>query len=204
MSYSSLRDFMTLLEGKGLLVRVTEPVSTALEMTEIQTRLLAEGGPAVLFENAVKADGTPAPMPVLVNLFDTVNLAQEAPELSSVDGQPLIDVELQRVFFDVLENTLTVETPEMGVYVAPETVTSPAVPQALLIGTIPPIPAGMTVTNQDMVLAPDGNANLQMFMSDFSTPFNIIVGTTVEVEADDPVPSGRLRARIGADASAGL
>jgi len=41
-------------------------------MTEIQTRLLAEGGPAVLFENPVNPDGTPANMPVLVNLFGTV------------------------------------------------------------------------------------------------------------------------------------
>jgi 4-hydroxy-3-polyprenylbenzoate decarboxylase len=73
MSYSSLRDFLELLERDGKLIRVQEPVSTVLEMTEIQTRLLAEGGPAVLFENAVNEDGTPAKMPVLVNLFGTVD-----------------------------------------------------------------------------------------------------------------------------------
>ncbi len=72
MPYSSLREFIATLESRDLLVRVKEPVSTVLEMTEIQTRLLAEGGPAVLFENAVKADGTPSSMPVLVNLFGTV------------------------------------------------------------------------------------------------------------------------------------
>ena len=72
MSYSSLRDFMTMLEGRGDLVRVRAEVSTHLEMTEIQTRLLAEGGPAVLFENPVDADGNRAAMPVLVNLFGTI------------------------------------------------------------------------------------------------------------------------------------
>ncbi|MEN3974231.1 UbiD family decarboxylase [Emcibacter sp. SYSU 3D8] len=72
MPYSSLRDFIATLESRDLLVRVKEPVSTVLEMTEIQTRLLAEGGPAVLFENALMADGTPSAMPVLVNLFGTV------------------------------------------------------------------------------------------------------------------------------------
>jgi 4-hydroxy-3-polyprenylbenzoate decarboxylase len=72
MPYSSLRDFMARLEREGRLVRVREPVSTVLEMTEIQTRLLAENGPAVLFEHAVKADGTRSTMPVLVNLFGTV------------------------------------------------------------------------------------------------------------------------------------
>jgi len=53
-------------------VRVTAPVSPVLEMTEIQTRLLAEGGPAALFETVVREDGSPYGMPVLVNLFGTV------------------------------------------------------------------------------------------------------------------------------------
>ena len=72
MPYASLRDFIARLERDGRLVRVREPVSTVLEMTEIQTRLLAEGGPAVLFEHALHADGSRSPMPVLVNLFGTV------------------------------------------------------------------------------------------------------------------------------------
>ena len=72
MAYRSLRDFIAKLEAAGELVRVAEPVSTVLEMTEIQTRLLAEGGPAVLFENVTMADGQPSNMPCLVNLFGTV------------------------------------------------------------------------------------------------------------------------------------
>ncbi|KZC99607.1 UbiD family decarboxylase [Oceanibaculum pacificum] len=72
MPYASLRDFIDRLESSGRLVRVTAPVSTHLEMTEIQTRLLAEKGPAVIFENPVDAEGRPQGMPVLVNLFGTV------------------------------------------------------------------------------------------------------------------------------------
>ncbi|MCR9220020.1 MAG: UbiD family decarboxylase [Alphaproteobacteria bacterium] len=72
MPYTSLRDFIDRLEREGRLVRVSHPVSTHLEMTEIQTRLLAERGPAVLFENPVDAEGGPAEMPVLVNLFGSV------------------------------------------------------------------------------------------------------------------------------------
>ena len=72
MPYASLRDFIARLEQAGRLVRVTAPVSPHLEMTEIQTRLLAEKGPAVLFENVVRADGTRSEIPVLVNLFGTV------------------------------------------------------------------------------------------------------------------------------------
>jgi 4-hydroxy-3-polyprenylbenzoate decarboxylase len=72
MPYASLRDFIARLEQSGRLVRVSAPVSPHLEMTEIQTRLLAEKGPAVLFENVVRADGTRSDIPVLVNLFGTV------------------------------------------------------------------------------------------------------------------------------------
>ena len=72
MPYASLRDFIDRLEGAGRLARVTAPVSPVLEVTEIQTRLLAEGGPAVLFENVVGAGGRRYGMPMLVNLFGTM------------------------------------------------------------------------------------------------------------------------------------
>ncbi len=67
MAYASLREFIERLETEGRLVRVTTPVSPRLEITEIHTRLLAEQGPAVLFEN-VEGSG----MPLLANLFGTV------------------------------------------------------------------------------------------------------------------------------------
>ncbi|HVM80345.1 MAG TPA: UbiD family decarboxylase [Stellaceae bacterium] len=72
MPYASLRDFMARLKSERKLVRVTAPVSPFLEMTEIQTRLLAEQGPAALFENVARAAGGRYGMPVLVNLFGTV------------------------------------------------------------------------------------------------------------------------------------
>ena len=72
MPYASLRDFIARLESERKLVRVTAPVSPFLEMTEIQTRLLAEQGPAALFENVARAAGGRYGMPVLVNLFGTV------------------------------------------------------------------------------------------------------------------------------------
>lgn len=72
MTYRSLRDFIARLEAAGELVRVREPVSTVLEMTEIQTRLIATGGPAVIFERPIRADKKPSDIPVLVNLFGSV------------------------------------------------------------------------------------------------------------------------------------
>ena len=72
MPYDSLRDFIARLEAANRLVRVAAPVSPHLEMTEIQTRLLAEQGPAALFENVVDESSRNYAFPVLVNLFGTV------------------------------------------------------------------------------------------------------------------------------------
>ena len=72
MAYESLRDFLSFLDGRGALARIAAAVSPHLEITEIQTRLLAEDGPAVLFENVVGEDGTRFDMPLLANLFGTV------------------------------------------------------------------------------------------------------------------------------------
>ena len=88
MNYSSLRDFIDFLEKKGDLVRIKEEVSTELEMTEIQTRVMAQGGPALLFENVVTENGKSS-IPVLVNLFGTVErvamgMGSKAQDLRSI------------------------------------------------------------------------------------------------------------------------
>ena len=66
MKYKDLRDFIDQLEEMGELKRVTLPIDTDLEMTEIADRTLRAGGPAILFENPKNHD-----MPVLANLFGT-------------------------------------------------------------------------------------------------------------------------------------
>ena len=66
MKYRDFRDFLTQLEQRGELKRVSAPVNPRLEMTEICDRVLRRGGPAILFENPVGFD-----MPVLGNLFGT-------------------------------------------------------------------------------------------------------------------------------------
>ncbi|QID16752.1 4-hydroxy-3-polyprenylbenzoate decarboxylase [Nitrogeniibacter mangrovi] len=70
MRYTDLRDFISQLEARGELKRITEPVDTHLEMTEISDRVLRAGGPALLFERPTTR-GVAQAMPVLTNLFGT-------------------------------------------------------------------------------------------------------------------------------------
>lgn len=66
MKFDDLRDFISQLETKGLLKRISHEIDPLLEMTEISDRTLRAGGPALLFENPKGYD-----TPVLTNLFGT-------------------------------------------------------------------------------------------------------------------------------------
>jgi len=69
--FDSLQDFVALLERRARLKRISEPVSLVHEVTEIHRRVLAEDGPALLFERPVDAAGRVQSIPLLANLFGT-------------------------------------------------------------------------------------------------------------------------------------
>lgn len=72
MAYKNLREFITHLEKNGRLTRVSQPVSTHLEMTELGDRLIREQGPAALLENVNISGDRKSTIPVLINLFGTI------------------------------------------------------------------------------------------------------------------------------------
>ncbi len=76
--FDDLRHFLKALEADKDFVRVDKNISPNLEMTEIHKRTLHKGGPAIMFENPVKEDGSKYDMPVLVNLFGTVERIAKA------------------------------------------------------------------------------------------------------------------------------
>ncbi|HZW99003.1 MAG TPA: menaquinone biosynthesis decarboxylase [Trueperaceae bacterium] len=63
---TDLRTFMQLLEERGELVRVKDPVSTYLEAAALADIAVKEDGPALLFENVIGHD-----IPVAMNLYGT-------------------------------------------------------------------------------------------------------------------------------------
>jgi len=73
MIYQDLREFITELEKRGELKRITTEVDANLEITEICRRTLDKQGPALLFEN-VKGSN----IPVLANLFGTTGRVASA------------------------------------------------------------------------------------------------------------------------------
>ena len=108
MSYRSLRDFIAKLEAERELVRVREPVSTVLEMTEIQSRLIGQQGPAAHFEHALRADGSRSSMPVLVNLFGSVRRVAMGVTMGGVERR---DAQSLRAVGDMLATLRQPEPP---------------------------------------------------------------------------------------------
>ena len=79
MKYADLREFISKLESRGELKRISAEVSPQLEMTEICDRVLRAGGPALLFERPRGHS-----IPVLGNLFGTVGRIAAAMGLNDV------------------------------------------------------------------------------------------------------------------------
>jgi 4-hydroxy-3-polyprenylbenzoate decarboxylase len=66
-----LSEFLRQLEEAGELVRVREPLSVVLEISEVADRAMKSpgGGPALLFERPILGDGSTSEMPLAINLF---------------------------------------------------------------------------------------------------------------------------------------
>jgi 4-hydroxy-3-polyprenylbenzoate decarboxylase len=87
MAYSSLRDCVLDLERHGHLRRVEEEVDPHLEMAEIQRRVYAAQGPALLF---TRVKGTE--FPCLANLYGTQKRTHFLFRHTLVDVKALLDL----------------------------------------------------------------------------------------------------------------
>lgn len=146
--------------------------------------------------------GNSCQVSVKVALWHTFDLGAERPELQQIEGQPLVEVRIERVYYTVEENSLDVDSPPLTVYVAPEGIMSPDDGQAQEVGTIPSISAMTTVEDADVELTTEGKQRLAAFMKEYDTPFNLIVGSELIIQAGDTLPHGRMVTVIKATAVA--
>ncbi len=113
MAYRDLREFITVLEKRGLLHRVKAEVDPILEITEITDRISKRGGPALLFERVKGSD-----FPVLINAFgskERMELALEVGDLDEVGARVGKLLQLQNLPGSFLEKIkLLPRLAEMG------------------------------------------------------------------------------------------
>ena len=71
--FRDLPTFIEHLQQRGEVTRIAQPVSTFLDATEIHRRVIASHGPVLRFDQPVTADGRASMIPLVVNLFGTVD-----------------------------------------------------------------------------------------------------------------------------------
>ncbi|MGH7501728.1 MAG: menaquinone biosynthesis decarboxylase [Longimicrobiales bacterium] len=71
MASNNLRSFLEALERAGELVRIREPLSVRLEITEVADRVMKQpgGGKALLFEHPILDNGARSDLPIAINIF---------------------------------------------------------------------------------------------------------------------------------------
>jgi hypothetical protein len=140
---------------------------------------------------------------VKVSVSQPFDLANESPELETIDSQTGIEVTVESVTFKVNENTLNVASPPLEVYLAPQGVLDATSPEAVFIGTVESVPAKQT-GDVPIDFTETGRAAMEQFMSDYKTPFTVIVAGDVTMHAGDPVPEGKLSGIVSVQAHAGI
>ena len=138
-----------------------------------------------------------------ITLYQMVNLAMDKPELAEIDHGPGIMVKIQDVFFMVEANTFPASyvLPELQVYVGPISAVDPTNAEAQRIGTIAPVVGGFTGMGMLEFVA-GGREILESYMSDYKTPYNLIVAGTETVQAGDTIPMGMMLGKVTGTATA--
>lgn len=139
-----------------------------------------------------------------VALHNTIELSNEN-AFQEVNDQPLTRVTIESVEYRVLENTLNVASPVLNLSIGPVGVMSPSGEGVQHLGSVASIEAG-TQPESTVELTDEGRTHLREFIEGegYKSPFNIIVSTRLDLEANDTMPAGRARVAVKIIASARL
>lgn len=109
MAFKDLGEFISFLEERGELRRVTKSVNPVLEITEITDRVAKKGGPALYFENVQGSN-----IPLVINLFGSLKRMSWALGVEHLDEvqnklQKLIPEEIPTTFWQKIGALLKVK-----------------------------------------------------------------------------------------------
>jgi len=142
-----------------------------------------------------------------VELWRAVNIVSEVPELVFNNTQTMatsLEVTLDDMTYEVFSNALTVDTPKLGIYVAPSTVMVSGGDGAVRIAEIPAVPAATELSPRSITFMPGGKEILRRRLSDYQVPFNLLVASELIVDQNTPIPTGQLSATLQMRGRAGF
>lgn len=167
-----------------------------------------EMGEAFYCDSRYNACSIEAPL----QLNTSVHLAEEVEELKEVGNLKFSKVTLESLYFIVEINTLGVESPDLGLYIAENGILELSfdeqgeviTPGCQRIGSIPSVPASFT-GQKDAVLTQAGREALSSYLKEPNTPFKLFVAGTVNLIPGAPFPNlddGQFRVIISGTAVA--
>ena len=108
MAYDSFRHFLAALEKAGELRRISQPVATELEITELANREMKSpgGGKALLFDQPT-IEGRPSPFPLAINTLGSnkrmaMSLGAESVEAMAAEMGSLLNAKPPATFGEVI------------------------------------------------------------------------------------------------------
>jgi len=146
-------------------------------------------------------------------LSTPVNLANEVPELEDLGNSQFTKVRFSYVRMLVEENTFSSATPEVALYIAPESVATLWVPDSdpstidpdvWPVGVVDSIAAATSGITVDVQLDPTGDAALSEYCRTPSVTFKFFVYAEMTFRAGETIPQGALTLVIDAAAIVGL
>lgn len=139
---------------------------------------------------------------VLLERVNTINLADEVPELKQVQGQIIGEIVLEYLDLEI-KNEMNVPLPEVSLFVGPDSATTATSPGTHLIGTIPGKAAGYVGTER-IELSRQAQQAFSGFAKDVRTPFKVIMSTTYIVAGGSPTPQGMVTVGVSGQVEAKL
>ena len=147
-----------------------------------------------------------------IQLSTAVHLAEEVGELKEIGSLKFAKVSLETLYFIVEVNTLGVDSPALGIYVANNGVLELSfdgngeviTPGSRRIGSLPSVPAGFT-GKKDVILTENGREALNEYLKEPNVPFKLFVAGIVSISPGQHFPNiedGQFRVLVSGTALA--
>jgi hypothetical protein len=125
-----------------------------------------------------------------------VNLAQDAGFNDGVAGKVVTVVKSISLGYGIPMNSVTIDIPQLDLYIAPQGVTKIPDSRAIFVDKIPAIARRQTRPEGSGTITIDTNSPAGAIFVDSiknpSKPFTLLVNTKPTVKANDPLPAGQI------------
>lgn len=129
-----------------------------------------------------------------------VDLSQDQSFTTALAGKVVVVVKSISLKYGVPMNSVTIDLPQLDLYIAPQGVTKIPDSRAVLIDKIPPIGKRKTLPDDSGAITIDTSSPAGAIFVDSiknpSKPFTLLINTKPTVKANDPLPAGQMTVKV--------